>query len=70
MGMFRGDVRSLPEQRRSFAKLALSRTPLAAPGAKFAYANGNYIVMGALLERLARNSGRTLLREKCSRRSA
>lgn len=56
MRMFRGDVRSLPEQRRSFAKLALNRTPLSAPGAQFKYANGNYIVIGALLERLARDS--------------
>ena len=58
---FRGDARSLPEQRRSFAKLALSRTPLAAPGAKFAYANGNYIVMGALLEHLAKDSWENLI---------
>lgn len=56
IGMFRGDIRPLPEQRRSFAKLALSRAPLAAPGAKFAYANGNYVVMGALLEGLTRDS--------------
>ncbi len=61
MRMFRGDVRSLPEQRRSFAKLALNRTPLSAPGAKFEYANGNYIVMGALLERLARDSWENLI---------
>lgn len=61
MRTFRGDVRSLPEQRRSFAKLALSRTPLSAPGAGFKYANGNYVVMGALLERLARDSWENLV---------
>jgi CubicO group peptidase (beta-lactamase class C family) len=61
MRMFRDDVRSLPEQRRSFAKLALNRTPLSAPGARFEYANGNYIVMGALLERLARDSWENLI---------
>lgn len=60
MGMFRGDVRPVPEQRRAFAKLLLSRTPLSSPGAKFAYANGNYIVMGALLEGLAKDSWETL----------
>jgi CubicO group peptidase (beta-lactamase class C family) len=61
MEMFRGDVRPLPEQRRSFAKLTLSRAPLAAPGAGFAYANGNYIVMGALLERRAKDSWESLI---------
>lgn len=61
MRMFRDDVRSLPEQRRSFAKLALNRTPLSTPGAKFEYANGNYIVMGALLERLAKDSWENLI---------
>jgi CubicO group peptidase (beta-lactamase class C family) len=61
MGMFRDDVRPLPEQRRSFARLALSRPPLATPGAGFAYANVNYIVMGALLERLASDSWENLI---------
>jgi D-alanyl-D-alanine carboxypeptidase len=61
MGMFRGDVRSLSEQRRSFATLLLSRAPLSAPGTEFSYANGNYIVMGALLERLAKDSWEHLM---------
>jgi len=61
MPTFRGDVRPLPEQRRSFAKLLLSHPPLAAPGAKFEYANGNYIVMGTLLERLGRDSWENLI---------
>jgi CubicO group peptidase (beta-lactamase class C family) len=61
MGTFRGDVRPLPEQRRSFATMALSRTPLAAPGAAFEYVNGNYVVTGALLERLAKDSWENLV---------
>jgi CubicO group peptidase (beta-lactamase class C family) len=61
MELFRGDARSLPEQRRSFAKLLLGGAPSAAPGPKFAYANGNYIVMGALLERLTRDSWENLI---------
>lgn len=55
MPTFRGDVRPLPEQRSSFARLLLSQPPLAAPGSKFEYANGNYVVMGALLERLTKD---------------
>jgi CubicO group peptidase (beta-lactamase class C family) len=57
---FRGDMRPLPDQRRSFAKLLLSAAPLAAPGAKLEYANGNYIIMGALLERLTGDSWESL----------
>jgi CubicO group peptidase (beta-lactamase class C family) len=61
MATFRRDVRQLPEQRRRFAKLVLSRAPSAAPGASFDYANGNYIVMGALLERLEKHSWEHLI---------
>ena len=61
VGTFRGDIRPLPEQRRSFAKLLLSDPPLAAPGTKLEYANGNYIIMGALLERKARDSWENLV---------
>jgi CubicO group peptidase (beta-lactamase class C family) len=56
MDLFRSDTRTLPEQRHSFAKSFLSRAPFAPPGSEFAYANGNYIVMGALLERLSKDS--------------
>lgn len=61
MDTFRGDARSLPEQRRSFARLALSVTPLSAPGTRFEYANGNYTLIGALLERLAHDSWENLV---------
>jgi CubicO group peptidase (beta-lactamase class C family) len=64
MGLFRADARSISEQRRSFARLALSRTPAAAPRTKFAYANGNYVVIGTLLERLARNSWENLVAQE------
>jgi CubicO group peptidase (beta-lactamase class C family) len=52
MPAFFDDRRPLTEQRTAFARLLLSEPPLAAPGTRFEYANGNYVVMGALLERL------------------
>ena len=61
MAAFRSDVRPLAEQRSSFARLLLSQPPLAAPGSKFEYANGNYVVMGALLERLTKDSWENLV---------
>jgi CubicO group peptidase (beta-lactamase class C family) len=59
--LFRRDARPLPEQRLSFAKLLLSHPPLAAPGGKHAYANGNYVITGVLLERLTRDSWEGLI---------
>lgn len=48
----RGDPKSLPEQRAALAASALSRPPAGEPGA-FAYANLNYIVLGAVIEAIA-----------------
>ncbi len=61
MGKFRDDVRPLPEQRRSLARLFMSRPPLAAPNVGYSYANGNYVVLGALLERLQNDSWENLV---------
>lgn len=43
------DQRPLPEQRAEFAAEALARPP-AGPVGQFAYGNGNYIVLGAVIE--------------------
>ena len=40
--------------------MLLSQPPLTVPGGKFEYANGNYVVMGALLERLTKDSWENL----------
>lgn len=45
------DQRPLPEQRAGFAAKALGSPPVG-PVGQFAYANGNYIVLGAVLEAL------------------
>lgn len=45
----RADPKSLPEQRAALAASALSRPPAGEPGA-FAYANLNYIIVGAVIE--------------------
>ncbi len=53
---FYDDARSLTEQRRSLARLALGRAPSAAPGEKYTYANANYVVVGVILEQVAKQS--------------
>lgn len=49
------DQSPLPEQRAEFAARAL-RAPPAGPVGQFAYGNGNYIVMGAVIEALTGQS--------------
>ncbi len=61
LNLLRRDVRPLPEQRLSLAKLLLSSPPLAAPGDKHSYANGNYVIIAAILERLTRDSWEHLI---------
>jgi len=46
-----GDQRPLPDQRAAFAARALGAPP-AGPAGRFAYGNGNYIVLGAAIEAL------------------
>jgi CubicO group peptidase (beta-lactamase class C family) len=53
---------SLPEQRLAAARLALT-TPACAPGA-FHYANTDYVVVGAILEKLGGKPWEELIRER------
>lgn len=50
-----GDQRPLPEQRVAFAARALGAPP-AGPVGTFAYGNGNYIIVGAVIEALTGRS--------------
>lgn len=61
---FYEDARPLQEQRRSVARMALSRAPTAAPGVKFLYANDNYIVLGSILETMTKHSWEDLARNE------
>ncbi|MFN3669401.1 MAG: serine hydrolase domain-containing protein [Brevundimonas sp.] len=54
------DQRPLPEQRAAFAAKALGAPPAGAVG-EFAYGNGNYIVLGAMLEALTGQPWETLM---------
>ena len=47
----RGDPRSLRQQRAAIVAAALAKPPTGVPGA-FAYANANYVVVGAAIETL------------------
>ncbi|CAL1690956.1 hypothetical protein MMB232_01090 [Brevundimonas subvibrioides] len=47
----RGDARSLSDQRRALAEAFLAVPPAGTPGT-FAYANGNYVLVGAVIERI------------------
>ena len=47
----RGDARSLPDQRRALVEAFLAVPPAGTPGT-FAYANGNYVLVGAVIERI------------------
>ncbi len=58
---FHEDARSLFEQRRALARMALGRAPSAPPGEKFTYANANYVVMGVILEQLEKQSWEQLV---------
>lgn len=47
----RADPRDLPQQRLSLVKAMLAVPPAGTPGT-FAYANANYVVLGAVIERI------------------
>lgn len=47
----RADPRALPQQRRALAKAMLAVPPAGTPGT-FAYANANYVLLGAVIERI------------------
>lgn len=48
-------------ERLRYARLALAQTPVAGLGAKQAYSNNGYVVVGAMLEKLTRRPWETLL---------
>ncbi|AWM77508.1 serine hydrolase domain-containing protein [Phenylobacterium parvum] len=58
----RSDDRSLPEQRMAMVAKALSEPPRGTPGV-FAYANMNYILAGAALERIEGKPWEDVIRE-------
>ena len=51
----RADPRSLPEQRTALTAAFLNAAPAGTPGA-FGYANGNYVIAGAAIERITGGS--------------
>lgn len=51
----RADPRSLPEQRTALTAAFLNTAPAGTPGA-FGYANGNYVIAGAAIERITGGS--------------
>lgn len=57
------DTRPLAQQRTSFASDALAAPPKGAPGA-FKYGNGNYMVAGAAIERIAGADWETAVRRE------
>ncbi|MEI6862020.1 MAG: serine hydrolase domain-containing protein [Verrucomicrobiota bacterium] len=54
----------LPRQRREFALRLLSRRPDIPPGTKFVYSATNYILAGAVLEKITGRSWENLMRER------
>lgn len=57
----RGDTRSLPEQRMALAATALAAPP-AGPRGAFSYGNGDYILLGAAIERITGGSWEDAMR--------
>ncbi|WGM30116.1 serine hydrolase domain-containing protein [Brevundimonas sp. NIBR11] len=57
----RADPASLPEQRRALTATMLASPPAGAPGA-FGYANSNYILIGAIIERITGGSWEDAMR--------
>jgi len=52
---------TLAVQRKRYMELALADKPVNAPGTTFVYSNRNYIVLGAILERVTRMPWETLI---------
>ena len=57
----RTDPTSLPDQRRALVATMLAAPPAGTPGA-FAYANSNYILIGAIIERITGASWEDVMR--------
>ena len=58
---FAGDA---PAQRLAFVAWALSRAPEVAPGSGFAYSNGGYVAVAAMLERVTGGRYEQLMQER------
>ncbi len=56
----RQDPRSLVDQRRALVETMLAAPPAGTPGA-FAYANANYVLLGAVMERITNGSWEDLM---------
>jgi CubicO group peptidase (beta-lactamase class C family) len=52
---------SLPEQRRRYAAAVLAEPPVNQPGSRFLYSNRNYIIAGAIAERVGNDSWDNLM---------
>ncbi len=57
----RADPRPLPDQRQALAAIMLGAPPAGTPGS-FAYANSNYILIGAVIERITGTSWEEAMR--------
>ncbi len=53
--------------RQLTSRALLSAAPASSPGSKFAYSNGNYMILGAILEEASGKSWETLMREELFR---
>lgn len=59
----RADPRGLPEQRRALVETILAVPPAGTPGT-FAYGNANYILLGAMIERITGQAWEDVLRSE------
>ena len=55
------------EQRRAFARIALQRAPLFAPGTARRYSNGGYVIAAAMAERVTARSWESLVQDRVFR---
>ena len=62
--VLRGSPAPLPEQRRRIVADLLIRAPECEPGAKYAYANNGFTLVGAALERISGRAWEDLMRER------
>ena len=58
-----GSAKTPSEIRWNYALDLLSRDPIAAPGARFAYSNGGYALLGVIAERTTHKAYETLVKE-------
>ncbi|MEP6755357.1 MAG: serine hydrolase domain-containing protein [Chthonomonadales bacterium] len=54
---------SIEKARYRYAELALQTKPLSKPGTAFVYSNADYVILGAILERVTKESWESLIRK-------